>query len=72
MKTQQNSKYLNESYILSLHYEVDCARKAQEDAIEAFITGALPEDKAIEAVNYLEKLELCFVKAGGSYKDLYH
>ena len=73
MKAQQSNKYIkNDSYILGLHHELACARQAQDDAIEAFVIGELSEDKAIEAVNYLETLELCFVKAGGCYKDLYH
>lgn len=72
MKVHQNTTYLKDSYIVNLHSEVDCARKAQEQAIEAFLGGELSEDKAIEAVNYVETLELKFVKAGGCYTDLYH
>ncbi|MES2823501.1 MAG: hypothetical protein V4732_07860 [Pseudomonadota bacterium] len=72
MKAHQNSKHVNNSSIVNLHYQVDCAREAQEQAIEAFLVGELSEDRAIEAVNYVEALELQFVKAGGCYTDLYH
>ena len=72
MKAHQNTKHLQNSYIVSLHNQVDCAREAQEHAIEAFLSGELSEDRAIEAVNYVEALELKFVKAGGCYTDLYH
>ncbi len=72
MRAQKNSNNVDISHVLNLHHDIDCARKLQDEAVNAFISGELSEDKAIEAVNYVEKLEACFVKAGGCYKDLYH